>query len=66
MRGLSLQIEVLEERIAPDLLDDTYLLDGANPVSAGSNPQPTNNEGTNPVPNGTNPVPNGGSEPSNT
>lgn len=58
-----LRIEELEQRIAPD---DLLLLDGANPVSAGSNPQPTNNEGTNPVPNGTNPVPNGGSEPSST
>ena len=50
MRDLKLDIEELEERIAPSAV--------GNPVPAGSNPQPSGNgSNNNPVPNGSNPQP---------
>jgi hypothetical protein len=50
MRDLKLDVEELEERIAPSAV--------GNPVPAGSNPQPAGNGGhNNPVPNGSNPQP---------
>lgn len=51
VRELSLQIEELEQRIAPDLLDDTYLLDfnnTNNPGVEGSQPQSATPEGNPP------------------
>jgi len=50
MTELQLDIEELEERIAPSAI--------GNPVPAGSNPQPSGGGGhNNPVPNGANPQP---------
>jgi len=50
MENTELEIEELEERIAPTAI--------GNPVPAGSNPQPAGNGGNNnPVPNGAKPQP---------
>ena len=51
MRDIELEIEELEERIAPSAI--------GNPVPSGSNPQPAGKGGgsNNPVPNGSNPQP---------
>lgn len=51
MENVALKIEELEERIAPDLLDDTYLLDfnnTNNPGVEGSQPQSATPEGNPP------------------
>lgn len=54
MEELNLEIEQLEERIAPSVV-------GTNPVPEGANPQPAGNPGggQNPVPAGSNPEPAG-------
>jgi hypothetical protein len=50
MKDIDLEVEELEERIAPTAI--------GNPVPAGSNPQPSGNGGhNNPVPNGATPQP---------
>jgi hypothetical protein len=50
MQDLRLEVEELEERIAPSAI--------GNPVPAGANPQPSGGGGhNNPVPNGSTPQP---------
>jgi hypothetical protein len=52
MEELKLEVEQLEERIAPSVM-------GTNPVPEGANPQPSGNPSQNPVPAGSNPEPSG-------